>query len=90
MDENLYTWKDIVKIGDAIYVEEFPISGEMDGEDIYQIDDFLSAVSDKYNVDIDKIETYMMDHIEFDPKTIGVDPADCGCYINGIPEWFGF
>ena len=40
-----YTWKDIVKVNGKIYAEEFPISGEMDDENTYQIDDFIDSVA---------------------------------------------
>ena len=30
-----YTWKDIVKIGDKVFCEEFPISGDTDGDGEY-------------------------------------------------------
>ena len=82
-----YTWKDIVKINGKCYAEEFEISGEMDGEDAYCIDDFLEAVARKYNVDVGDIETYMMDDIHFNPKDFPYGAESCGCYIDGIPEW---
>ena len=81
-----YTWKDIVKIHDEIYAEEFHISGKMDGEN-YDIGDFLSSVADKYDVDVDDVKTYMMDNIEFDPKGLPYGAEECGCYINGVAEW---
>ena len=85
--ENVYTWKDIVEINGKHYAEEHIISGEMDNEDIYQIDSYLEAVADKHNVDVDDIKTYMMDDIEFNPKEMPYGAEDCGCYINGIAEW---
>ncbi len=80
------TWKDIVKIGDNIYAEEFPISGQMDAPDVYQIDDFFEAVAKKYNVDIDDIQTYMMNDIDFDVSKLPWGAESCGCYIDGIDE----
>lgn len=82
-----YTWKDVVKVNGDIYVEEFPISGEKDNNDIYCIDEFIEAVAIKYGVSTDDVETYMMDDIGFDPSTIGFGAEDCGCYIYGEPEW---
>ena len=84
---NKYTWKDIVRINGKLYCEEFPISGEMDDPDTYRIDDFMKAVAEKHNCDTDDIETYMLDDIEFDGKRLIFGAEDCGCYINGVPEW---
>ena len=81
-----FTWRDIVEINGKHYAEEFPISGLKDGESVYQIDDFLDAVGRKYNVEPEKIKTYMMDGIDFDPKELCFGAESCGCYINGVPE----
>lgn len=70
MKKPKYTWRDIVKIGDNIYAETFPISGEMDGGSHYQIDEFLQAVAKKHGVDVDDVETYMMDDIDFDAREL--------------------
>lgn len=89
-DGKLYTWKDIVDINGVCYAEEFPISGEKDGDEddaYYQLDDFYEAVAKKYGVDVDDIETYMMDGIEFDPRVLPWGAEDCGCYIDGVAEW---
>lgn len=83
----IYTWKDIVKVNGIISAEEFEISGEMDDEDVYQIDDFYDSVAEKYGVDVGDIKTYMMDNIEFDAKYLPFGAEDCGCYINGRAEW---
>ena len=82
-----YTWKDIVRINDKLYCEEFPISGEMDGPDTYCIGDFMKAVAEKHNCDTDDIETYMLDNIEFDPSGLPFGAEACGCYIDGVAEW---
>ena len=82
-----YTWKDIVRIDDKLYCEEFPISGEMDGPDIYCIGDFMKAVAEKHNCYTDDIQTYMLDNIEFDPSGLPFGAEACGCYIDGIAEW---
>ena len=87
MSKNKYMWKDIVKVNGKIYPEEFEISGEMDDENTYCIGDFLDAVSQKYGVDTDDVETYMMDDIEFNPKELPFGAEECGCYINGVAEW---
>lgn len=88
MAKNNYTWKDIIKVNEKIYAEEFPISGETDNDgNSYQIDDFLSSVAEKHGVTVDDIETYMMDAIEFDPKEVPYGAESCGCYINGTAEW---
>lgn len=89
-DGKLYTWKDIVAINGMCYAEEFPISGEKDGDEdnaYYQLDDFYEAVAEKYGVDVDDIETYMMDGIEFDPRVLPWGAEDCGCYIDDTAEW---
>lgn len=82
-----YTWKDIVKINGNVYAEEFPISGKMDCQSIYQIDDFLYSVARKHGVSVEDIETYMIDNIDFDSSDLSFGIEDCGCYINGIAEW---
>jgi hypothetical protein len=90
MNKTTYTWRDIVKIGDKIYTEEFPISGKKDynnEQTIYEIDDFLEAVAKKHGVDVDDVKTYMMDNIEFDARELPYGAESCGCYINGVPEW---
>lgn len=84
---NKYTWKDVVEIDGKFYAEEFEISGEMDNDNVYQIDDFINSVAKKYNVDSDDVKTYMTDNIEFNPKELTFGAEDCGCYINGIAEW---
>ena len=84
---NNYTWKDIVRINGEIYAEEFKISGVMDGESVYQIDDFIEAVAQKYGVTTDDIEIYTIDNIEFNPKDLPYGAEECGCYINGMAEW---
>lgn len=87
---NKYTWKDIVEINGKYYAEEFPISGEMDGDGddyCYQIDDFLETVAKKYKVNVDDIKTYMMNNIEFDPTPLPFGAESCGCYIDGVAEW---
>lgn len=85
-----YTWRDIVKVhqlGSFQYsIEEFPISGKMDDENHYQLDDFVRAVALKYGVTEDDVECYMMDSFDF-PTTVGWDVATLGCYIFGKPEW---
>lgn len=89
-DGKLYTWKDIVAINGVCYAEEFPISGKKDGDEddaYYQLDDFYEAVAEKYGVDTDDIETYMMDGIEFDQRVLAWGAEDCGCYIDGTAEW---
>lgn len=87
MRKNKYTWKDVVKVNGKITTEEFEISGEMDDEDTYQIDDFLVAVAQKYGVDVGDVETYMMDDIDFNPENLPYGAEECGCYINGVAEW---
>ena len=88
--EHQFTWRDIVEVHGKYYAEEFPISGIMDCSDAYQIDDFLDAVAEKYNVDLRKeqIKTYVMDNIDFNPEEVEFEAEDCGCYIDGKPEWF--
>lgn len=88
--QDIYTWKDIVKINDKIYTEESPISGKKDynnEQTIYEIDNFLEAVAKKHGVDVDDVKTYMMDNIEFDARELPYGAESCGCYINWVPEW---
>lgn len=84
---NQYIWKDVVRIHDQVYAEEHPISGETDALGVYNLDDFFSAVAEKYGVDYDDIETYTMDDIDFDARKVRFGAEDCGCYINGVAEW---
>lgn len=85
-----YTWKDIVRIPCGpthIYLmEEFPITGHKDDDQHYQIDEFITAVGQKHLVDPDSVQCYMLDQFEL-PDPCSLDPAVCGCYINGKPEW---
>ena len=83
----VYEWRDVVEINGKHYCECFEISGEMDGDDAYQIDWFLEAVAEKYGVDVDDVQTYMMENIDFDPAGLEFSAEDCGCYIDGQPEW---
>ena len=91
VDKKKYTWKDIVRIDDKLYCEEFPISGEMDGPDIYCIGDFMKAVAEKHNCDTDDIETYMLGMTDISGEIIGsgleFGAESCGCYIDGVAEW---
>ena len=82
-----FEWRDVVEINGQHYVEKFEISGKMDDDTHYQIDDFLEQVARKHNVNTDDIKTYMMDDIEFNPQSLGLGAEDCGCYIDGVPEW---
>lgn len=84
-----YTWKDIVDIKGVVTAEEFPISGEIEELEgtVYKIDEFYDAVAEKYDVNKDDILTYMVDGIDFDPAGLPWGAEDCGCYIDGVPEW---
>lgn len=81
-----FVWQDIVEINGKIYTEQFPISGLMDDEDTYQIDDFLKAVAEKHKVEIGDVKTYMMDNIDFNVENLPYGAESCGCYIDGEPE----
>ena len=81
-----YVWKDIVMIDGKAYSEEFEISGETDSG-MYDIDDFLNAVAEKHGCNVDNIKTYMMDDIDFENKGLKFGIEECGCYIDGVPEW---
>lgn len=85
-----FTWRDVVEINGKCYAEEFSISGIMENPDTYILDDFYTSVAEKHNVDLTKeeIKTYMMDNICFDPTELEFGAEDCGCYIDGQPEWF--
>ena len=85
--EHHFTWKDIVQIDGKLYEEEFQISGLMDDENTYQIDEFLEAVAKKYDVSPENIKTYVMDNIQPSPMEF-ILAEDCGCYIDGTPEWY--
>lgn len=83
-----YTQKDIININGVVTAEEFPISGEIELEGtVYKIDEFYEAVAEKYGVNKDDILTYMVDNIDFDPTSLPWGAEDCGCYIDGVPEW---
>lgn len=87
-----YTWKDIVYINGKVYAEEFPISGRMDDENTYQIDDFLLAVAAKYGVELDDIKTWTLDaefinQLDFEVKDLPFGAERCGCYVDGVAEW---
>lgn len=82
-----FEWCDVVEINGKHYVEKFEISGKMDDDTHYQIDDFLEQVARKHNVNTDDIKTYMMDNVEFHSQSFGLGAEDCGCYIDGVPEW---
>lgn len=88
--EHKFTWRDVVEINGKCYAEEFEISCIMENPDAYNLDDFYIAVAEKYNVDLtkDEIKTYMMDNIDFNPTELEFGAEDCGCYIDGQPEWF--
>lgn len=81
----VYEWRDVVEINGVHYAECFEISGEMDDDTHYQIDDFLNAVARKHNVDVDDIATYMMDDIYFDAYEMPFGADGCGCFIDGEP-----
>ena len=83
-----FTWKDIVEIDGKYYAEWFPISGITSDPDAYEIDDFLQAVAEKHNVEVANIKTYMMDNIDFNAQDFSFGAEECGCYIDGEPEWF--
>lgn len=93
-----YTWKDLICVGDKVYSEEHPISGEMDGENIYRIDSFFEHAAEKHHCNVDDIKTYTMDGESFAPESVlfralytkgelQFGAEDCGAYINGVPEW---
>ena len=94
--EQKFTWNDMVEIDGKHYEEEFPISGLMDDENTYQIDEFINAVALKHNVYPENIKTYIMDGFKLCGKDFGfIDSddidyaphrAEYGCYINGTPE----
>lgn len=83
----VYEWWDVVEINGKHYCEVFEISGEMDDEMTFQIDDFLQSVAWKHGVDVDDIKTYRMDGIEFNPAGMKFGAECCGCWIDGVPEW---
>lgn len=83
----VYEWWDVVEINGKHYCEVFEISGEMDDEMTFQIDDFLQSVAWKHGVDVDDIKTYRMDGIEFNPAGMTFGAECCGCWIDGVPEW---
>lgn len=93
------TWKDLVRINDKIYAEEFPIENvtdkDKDGCDIYRVDMFMNAVAEKHGCNVNDITTWFMDGDDFDEgadmpkgyiKSFPFGAEDCGPYINGEPE----
>lgn len=82
-NEHKFSWRDIVLVNGEFHEEEFPISGEMDAPDIYRIDEFLSAVADKYGVYADDVQTYLMDGIEYPAKQFPGAIYRIGLYIDG-------
>lgn len=84
--EDIHVWADIVKVNDKYHAEIFPISGEMDDESHYRIDDFIDAVADKYGVNADDIQTYVMDNIDFDPSALPFGAEYCGHHLFFICE----
>ena len=81
------TWKDAVKINGKVFFEEFPINGEMDGEDILCIDEFIQRCAEKHGVSEDDIKVRILDEFDFDPKELGHGIEEFGMYIDGVPEW---
>ena len=82
-----YSWRDIVKIGEDFFDEQFPISGEFDGEQddpYYRIDEFIYAVAEKHGVSPDDILTYRMDGISYPIDRFPSAIYDCGLYIDGV------
>ena len=43
----------------------------------------MANEAEKYGVDTDDVETYMMDDIDFDARELPFGAESCGCYING-------
>lgn len=79
-----FEWADIVMLPDGqVVAERHPISGIMDADAVYQIDDFYDAVAAKYNVNREEILTFMMDDVDFSFEGLPWGYAECGCYING-------
>ena len=80
-----YTWKDIVKVGDKVFCEEFPISGELFDKDTYKIGDFVKAVAEKHGVEPEEVDTYMLGADisgEIYDSGLIFGPEECGCYIT--------
>jgi len=85
----MITWKDVVLVNGEYHEEEFPISGEMDGPFIYQIDDFISSVAKKYGVEFDEVQTMNMDALyrrEDFPKECERNIWKYGAYVDGKLE----
>lgn len=103
-DEYNLTWKDLVCINGMVYSEEFPISHNVDivdDEAVFDLDEFLAAVAEKYNCDVDDIVTYSMEGDFFDQEAdlpedfyqsdkIAFGAEECGAYINGVSVDFLF
>lgn len=81
-----YLWRDIVLIKGKCYAEEFEISGEMDNDEYYRIDEFLESVAAKHNVDVDDVKTYMMDDITFDIEGLPWGAEMCGAWITNSAD----
>jgi hypothetical protein len=82
-----HIYKDLVCVRGKVYAEEFPISGEMDDESVYRIDDFLDAVAKKHHCQPDEVITYLEDvwHFttDYNVSQLSFGPKECGFYIDG-------
>lgn len=86
-----YTWKDLVYANGQVFAEEHPISGEME-DDVYQIDDFISASAALHNCKTEDLHLWTMDGDDFAPADMDVSNLPfgaemCGAYVNGEPEY---
>lgn len=92
----VYTWKDIIIYNGKAYFFEFPISGDINTNNIYRIDDFLESARKALNISKEEFETNTIVYTMEKPETIEaatknitlpVDIAELGAYINGISQW---
>lgn len=84
----IYTWKDIINIHGNIHAEEFPVTKKTDEDETQQINEFLTAIAAKYDVNINEIKTYKLHDINFEAKYLPFGAESCGYNIDSMPEWY--
>ena len=87
------TWKDIIRVNNKYYLEEFPVTWDDKSQTTFNVDNFMNECAKKHNCQINEIETITFSGAEhFDIpnseiKRLGVGLESCGGYVNGVAEW---
>lgn len=87
-----YEWKDIVCINGKYHAASAPISGHTrwstNGDQQYQINEFIETVAQHFNCEPKDIDTYMLHPDKHRENKDKWPPFhfETGLYINGIPE----